>query len=126
MTPGGQPTGPARRGTLEPGSSAEEFEEPLEVKVARLERLLADQRRFARRMGRQLHTRLRRELKEAEQRARAADRRADRAEQQLRAARSRAEAAEAELARVRESPTWRAGRAVLAVPRRLRDLPRGR
>jgi len=100
---------------LTPEATAADFQESPELKIGRLERALADQRKFSRRMGRQLHARLRGELRDAERRARTAER-------DLQAAVRRAEAAEAELAAVRGSATWRAGNAVLAVPRRLRSL----
>ncbi len=99
---------------------AADFEESPQLKIKRLERTLADERKFAVRSTRQLHRVLTRDLREAEKRAAAAERRADAAEKRAASARARAERAEAEVARMRQSATWRAGRAVVAVPSRIR------
>lgn len=99
---------------------AADFEESTLVKLARLERTLADERKFAVRSTRQLHRALVRELKEAEQQAAAAESRAREAEKQLAGALRRAKKAEDQLAEIKGSATWRAGRAVVAVPARLR------
>lgn len=92
---------------------AADFEESPQVKIRRLERTLAVERRFAVKSTRQLHRAIARDLREAEQRADAAEKRARRAER-------RAERAERELAELRRSATWRAGRAVVALPSRLK------
>ncbi|MCW2812562.1 MAG: hypothetical protein JWN84_17 [Nocardioides sp.] len=95
---------------------AADFEESPQLKIKRLERTLADERKFAVKSTRQLHRVLSRDLREAEQRAAAAERRAEAAEARLAKVRGRVERAEAELATVRQSTTWKAGRAVVAVP----------
>jgi hypothetical protein len=92
---------------------AADFEEGPEVKIWRLERALAVERRFAAKSTRQLHRVIVRDLRRAEQRADAAEKRARRAER-------RAERAERELAELRRSATWRAGRVVVALPARLK------
>ncbi|WP_148611529.1 hypothetical protein [Nocardioides rubriscoriae] len=99
---------------------AADFEESPQLKIKRLERTLADERKFAVKSTRQLHRVLTRELREAEKSAVAAERRAVAAEKRAAAARGRAERAEAELERIRQSATWKAGRAVVAVPARIR------
>lgn len=93
---------------------AADFEESPQVKIKRLERTLAVERRFAVKSTRQLHRVLARDLRQAEQRADDAEKRARRAER-------RAERAERELAELRSSATWRAGRAVVAVPARIKQ-----
>lgn len=94
------------------------FEESPLVVIRRLERTLSDHRKHSRKVTRQLHNRLSKQLREA-------DKRAEVAERKLARVRKRAKAAEAELALVKQSTTWRAGRAVVAVPARLRGLRRG-
>jgi chromosome segregation ATPase len=100
--------------------------------VAKLERELA----FARRNGalavKQMHQVLvkdlratERELRRARTRAAKLKQRLDEAKAEAAAANRRAQQAERELAEVRASTTWRAGRAVVAVPARLRRLGRG-
>ncbi len=101
-------------------AKAADFEESPLVKVGRLERTLADERKFAVRSTRQLHRVLLKDVKKAQQRAAAAEARAAEAEKQLAAARKRAKRAEAELAEIKASTTWKAGRAVTAVPGRLK------
>lgn len=99
--------------------------------VAKLERELA----FARRNGglavRQMHALLAKELRTTERELRQARSRAEKLKQRLEkakaeasAAKRRAQVAEQELAAIRSSATWKAGRAVVAVPSRLRRLGR--
>lgn len=99
--------------------------------VAKLERELA----FARRNGalavKQMHALLTKELKATERELRQARNRNDKLKQRLDAAKAEAAAAtrraqrtEQELAAVRSSATWKAGRAVVAVPARIRRLGR--
>jgi len=107
------------RPTLDTARAADFEESPL-VKVTRLERTLADERRFAIKSTRQLHRALVRDLTTAQDKAAAAEARAQEAEKLLAAARKRARRAEAELAEIRSSATWKAGRVVLAVPGRLK------
>ena len=99
---------------------AADFEESPQLKIKRLERTLADERKFAVRSTRQLHKVLSRDLKAAEKAAADAERRAGAAEKRAANARARAERAEAEVEAMRTSTTWKAGRAVVAVPARLR------
>ena len=101
------------------------------VEVTRLERLLAQSRANGERGLRQLHAVMRRDLeaarrraRQAEQRARKAERRADQAERRLANATSRAQRAEKQLAQFRASRTWKAGRLVTAVPRRVARVVR--
>ncbi len=63
-----------------------------------------------------------RELGKARRRADKLKQRLDQAEAETATARRRARAAEAELAALRSSATWRAGRAVVAVPARIARL----
>ncbi|WP_139977591.1 hypothetical protein [Nocardioides litoris] len=93
--------------------TAADFEESPEVKIARLERTLAAERRHAARASRALHRQMARDLDRADEEAAQQRRAAARAER-------RAAAAEAELAAVRASATWRAGRALVAVPAAVR------
>ena len=99
--------------------------------VAKLERELA----FARRNGalavKQMHALLAKELRVTERELRKAQNRADKLKQRVdqakaeaAAAKRRAQRAEEELAAVRASATWKAGRAVVAVPARIRRLGR--
>lgn len=92
--------------------------EPLAEGVRRLEAELRATRRNGARALKQLHAAMVRDLHESEKRAASA-------EKQLAAARRRAKSAEAELARLRASGTWRAGRAVTAVPSAVRRRLRG-
>ena len=86
--------------------------------VAKLERELA----FARRNGglavRQMHALLVKELRRTE-------RELKRARARAKKLKLRAEKAERELAEIKASTTWKAGRAVVAVPARIRRLGRG-
>ncbi|HET9421565.1 MAG TPA: hypothetical protein VFO49_10535 [Nocardioides sp.] len=81
--------------------------------IGRLDRDLNDARRHGERASRQIHKVMVQDLRAAERRAREAEKRARQAER-------RADRAERELAAVRESSTFRAGRAVLAVPVRIK------
>ena len=109
--------------------------------VARLERLLAQSRAHGQRGLRQLHAVMLLDIeaallraRQAEQRTRKgrtlgqekAERRADHAERRLANARSRAERAEEQLAQLQASRTWKAGRLVTAVPRRVAKVVRKR
>jgi chromosome segregation ATPase len=115
----------------EPATSTETSTD-YELGVAKLERELA----FARRNGalavKQMHQLLakelrttERELRKARTRAAKLKQRADEAEAEAAAATRRARQAERELAAVRASATWKAGRAAVAVPARIRRLGRG-
>ncbi|MBS45054.1 MAG: hypothetical protein CMH83_18170 [Nocardioides sp.] len=104
----------------QPEVSGQESREELLVVVRRLEGLLGEARRFGRRSTRQMHQAVTSDLADAEAALAAAEERADRAEKRLAKARGRADRAEAELAELRASTTWRVGRAVVAVPARLR------
>lgn len=99
---------------------AADFEESPRLKIMRLERALADERKFSVRTTRELHRTLVRELRDAEKSARTAERRATRAEKRAAAAEQRAAEAEAELEALRRSATWKAGRAVVAAPARIK------
>ena len=85
--------------------------------VAKLERELA----FARRNGalavKQMHAMLAKELRKTERELEKARARAQKLKQ-------RADQAEQELAAIKSSATWKAGRAVVAVPSRVRRLGR--
>ena len=81
--------------------------------IGRLDRDLYDVRRHGERASRQLHKVMAQDLRQAERRARDAEKLARRAER-------RADRAERELAAVRGSSTYRAGRAVMAVPVRIK------
>ena len=94
------------------------------VTVKRLERELTSARKWSVKSTRQLHSTMLKDLRTAERRAKQAEQRAGAAEERLARAQKRARAAEAELAAVRESATWKAGRAVVAVPGRLKRLAR--
>jgi predicted nucleic acid-binding Zn-ribbon protein len=93
--------------------------------VAKLERELA----FARRNGalavKQMHAMLAKELRKAERELEKANARNAKLRQRADDAKQRARMAEDELARIKESSTWKAGRAVVAVPARIRRLGRG-
>ncbi|MDO9455077.1 hypothetical protein [Nocardioides sp.] len=99
---------------------AADFEESPQLKIKRLERTLADERKFAVKSTRQLHRVLARDLKAAEKKAEEAERRAAAAEKRVETARARAARAEAELEAIRQTTTWKAGRAVVAVPARIK------
>ena len=93
--------------------------------VAKLERELA----FARRNGglavKQMHAMLAKELRKAERELEKANARNAKLRERADDAKQRARMAEDELARIKESITWKAGRAVVAVPARIRRLGRG-
>ena len=99
---------------------AADFEESPQLKIKRLERTLTDERKFAVKSTRQLHRVLSRDLREAEKKAEAAEKRAAAAERRAANARTRAERAEAEVETLRASTTWKAGRAVVAVPAKIK------
>ncbi|MDN4162578.1 hypothetical protein [Nocardioides abyssi] len=90
--------------------------------LKRLETELRAARRFGARATRQMHAAVAADLEAAERRARRAERRAAEAEARAARAERRARRLERELAEVRSSTTWRAGRAVVAVPARLKRL----
>lgn len=96
------------------------FAEGHVIRVKRLERELASSRKWSLRATRQLHASMLKEVQTAERRARQAERRAVAAEERLARAQGRVKAAEAELVAVRESSTWKAGRAVVAVPAQIK------
>jgi hypothetical protein len=83
--------------------------------VWRLDTELKNARKYGVKTSRQLHKVMLADLRRAERRAREAEKRAAEAQR-------RAEAAERELAAVRSSTTWRAGRAIVAVPARIKRL----
>ena len=100
--------------------------------LAKLEAELRAARLHGARAVREMQARLAADLTDAELRAKQADKRARQAERSARQANRaakeatrRAREAEHELEAVRRSATWRAGRAVVAVPARLRRLGRG-
>jgi predicted nucleic acid-binding Zn-ribbon protein len=103
---------------------AADFEETAQVKIGRLERTLSDERKHSVRATTQLHKTMVRDLVAAEKRADAAEKRVAGAERRAAAAEARAERAERRLATVLASSTWRAGRAVAAVPARIKRLRR--
>ncbi len=82
--------------------------------IWRLDTELRNARKYGAKTARQLHRTMGEDLRRAERRARDAEKRAAVAER-------RAEAAERELAAIRRSSTWRAGRAVVAVPARIKS-----
>jgi hypothetical protein len=83
--------------------------------VWRLDTELKNARRYGVKTSRQLHKLMLEDVRRAERRARRAEKRAAEAEK-------RAEAAEAELVAVRSSSTWKAGRAIVGVPSRIKRL----
>jgi hypothetical protein len=100
--------------------------------VAKLERELAFARRNGAMAARQMHALLVKELRTTERQLRQARiraaklrRRAESATAEAAAAKRRAQKAEKELAAIKASPTWKAGRAVVAVPARIRRPRRG-
>lgn len=96
----------------------------VDLGLKRLERELRVARRWGAKATRQMHQSLLADLRKAEQRARRAEKRADEAEARARAATQRAKHAESELASIRSSATWKAGRAVVALPARVKRLGR--
>ena len=90
--------------------------------VAKLERELA----FARRNGalavKQMHAMLSKELRKAERELEKSRARAAKLRQRADDAKHRARMAEDELAAVKASTTWKAGRAVVSVPAKIRRL----
>ncbi|MDN4174636.1 hypothetical protein QWY28_16870 [Nocardioides sp. SOB77] len=90
--------------------------------LRRLETELKAARRFGAKATKQMHAAVAADLERAERRARRAERRAAEAEARATAAERRARRLQRELAEVRASTTWRAGRAVVAVPARLKRL----
>lgn len=96
----------------------------LDQGLKRLERELRVARRWGAKATRQMHQAVLADLKKAEQRARRAEKAAAEAQTRAQEATRRAERAEAELAAVRSSTTWKAGRAVVALPARVRRLGR--
>lgn len=93
-----------------------------ETGVAKLERELA----FARRNGalavKQMHALLSKELRQTQRELEKATARAAKQRQRADDAKRRARLAEDELAAVKESATWKAGRAVVGLPSRIRRL----
>ena len=107
------------------GADPSTFTEGHLERVKRLERQLFNNRKWSRKATRQLHAKMLKEVQEAEGRARKAEKRAKGAERRLARVQERLETAEAELSAVHASSTWKAGRAVVGVPARLKRL-RGR
>lgn len=112
-TPTDAPASPA-------GTDAAPYAETRLIRIKRLERELASAQKFSVRSTRQLHASMLKDVRDAEKRARQAEKRAEAAEERLAAVQKRARVAEAEVAAVRESSTWKAGRAVVAVPSQLK------
>jgi len=83
--------------------------------VWRLDTELKNARKYGVKTSRQLHKMMVEDVRRAERRARQAEKRAAEAEK-------RAETAERELAAVRSSSTWRAGRAIVALPARVKRM----
>lgn len=98
----------------------DESAQDVKVVVWRLDRELKAAMRFGAKSNRQLHSVMLKDLRRAERRADQAEKRARAAERQARRAEERAERLERELAEVRRSATWRAGRAVVALPARIK------
>ncbi|MCW2794636.1 hypothetical protein [Nocardioides sp.] len=92
--------------------------------LKRLERELRVARRWGAKATRQMHRAVVADLKAAEQRAGRAEKKVAEAEDRARTATARAEQAESELAAIRSSATWKAGRAVVALPARVKRLRR--
>lgn len=99
----------------------------LEEGYRRLETELTLERRFGAQATRDLHRAMLADVRAARSRARRAVARAEKAESELKQAKARARKAERraaqaeeELAGLRASSTWKAGRAVVAVPSLLR------
>lgn len=86
----------------------------------RLEQELRVSRRWGRRAVKEMHAAMLKDLRAAEGRARRAERRTEEARKRAKRAEQRATRAERELAELRQSATWRAGRALLAVPSRIK------
>lgn len=86
----------------------------------RLEQELRVSRRWGQRAVKEMHAAMLKDLRAAEGRARRAERRTEEARKRAKRAEQRATRAERELAELRKSATWRAGRALLAVPSRLK------
>ena len=109
--------GPSEAGTAP--DRTDYAESPL-IRIRRLERELASAQKWSMKSTRQLHATMVKDLKAAEKRARQAERRAANAEERVTRLQKRAREAEAEVAAVRESATWKAGRAVVAVPAKVK------
>jgi hypothetical protein len=97
----------------ETGSAAEQHVEELAAGLRRLERELEVNRAFSTRALKQLHRTMSADLRAAEARAAAAEKKVVRW-------RRRTRRAERELAAITTSVTWRTGRAITAVPSKLR------
>ncbi|GGO76842.1 hypothetical protein [Nocardioides deserti] len=92
--------------------------------IKRLEIELRAARKHGARATKQMHAAVAADLEAAERRARRAERRAADAEARATRAERRARRLERELAEVRSSATWRAGRAVVALPAKVKRLTR--
>ncbi len=90
------------------------------TQLTRLTREIAVARRHGARAIKQMHGALVADLRQAEKRAEKAEKLAAEATRRARQAERRARRAEAELAEIRSSRTWRTGRAVLAVPSKIK------
>jgi hypothetical protein len=115
------PETPERYTDATTGVDTSTFAEGHLARVLRLERQLGNNRKWSRKATRQLHGTMLKEIQAAERRARQAERRAEAAEKRLAKAQGRARAAEAEVAALHDSATWKAGRAVVAVPAKLKQ-----
>ncbi len=92
----------------------------LEQGLRRLEGELSRVHGHGIRLGRSLYAAMNRDLQEAMSRAERAERRAARAEKRAVRSEKRAVRSEAELAQIRASTTWKAGRALVALPAAVR------
>lgn len=90
------------------------------TQLTRLTWEIAVARRHGAKSVKQMHAALVADVRQAEKRAEKAERLAAEATRRARQAERRARRAEAELAEIRSSRTWKTGRAVLAVPSRIK------
>lgn len=89
--------------------------------ITRLDSDLNDARRHGERAVQQMHKVMLRQVRAAERRARRAEQQVRRAKQRARRAERRAARLERELAAIRASSTWKAGRALVAVPGKIKN-----
>ncbi len=124
QTPGSQNPGSQTPGSLatdaSTGVDTATFAEGHVVRVKKLQRQLSNSRKWSLKATRDLHRAMLKDVKDAERRAKKAEKRATEAEKRLADAQRRARRAEAELDRIKASSTWKAGRAVVAVPARIK------
>lgn len=88
--------------------------------LRRLEKELKVARRFGERATKQMHIAMAADVKKAQTLARRAEKKAAAAITRAREATRRAKRAERELAELKQSRTWKAGRVVVAIPKRLK------